>query len=147
MTPNNLNELISLKGAEWETILLNAREVIPDKFLSDKSLIRLALNSDSTEEFSTLIKCLYQDLKERPVGIAGIDYFFKAVNYSNYSLKDWIKVVHHFNLWLLNEKRQSPFLKQLGYLQCCEESPENKDISQPLIKLVDEMLSQYGFVG
>lgn len=147
MTPNTLDELITYKGSEWKDCIQNARDVLPEKLLSDKSLIRLSLNSDFTEEFNSIIKCLYQDSKERPAGIAGIDFFLKAVNYSTYSLKDWIKVIHHFNLWLQNNNRHSPFLKQLGYLQCCEESPENKDISQPFIKLVDDMLNQYGFVG
>lgn len=147
MTPSNLDELITSKGPKWKASIQNAREVLAEKFISDKSLIRLSLNSELPEEFNSIIKCLYQDSKERPAGIAGIDFFFKAVNYSTYSLKDWIKAIHHFNQWLQKENRQSPFLKQLGYLQCCEESPENKDISQSFIKLVDDMLNQYGFVG
>lgn len=147
MTPDNLDELILSKGPDWNACIQNARDVLPDKFLSDKSLIRLSINSNTPEELSSIIKCLYQDFKERPVGIAGIDYFFKAVNYSVYSLSDWIKAIHFFNQWLHKENRHSPFLKQLGYLQCCEESPENKDVSQALVQLVNDMLIQHGFVG
>jgi hypothetical protein len=147
MTPNNLTELIASKSSEWETYILNAREVMPEKFLSDKSLIRLVNNSDHTTALTSLIKCLYKDSKERPVGIAGIDYFFKAINESNYSSRDWINAIHYFNQWLEKENRQAPFLKLLGYLQCCEESPENKDISQPFIGLINNMLTEYGFIG
>jgi hypothetical protein len=35
----------------------------------------------------------------------------------------------------------------LGYLQCCEDSPENKDINRKFIELVEEMLNEHGFVG
>jgi hypothetical protein len=147
MNPNNLSELISTKGIDWESSISNAREVLQDKFLNDKSLIRLAMNSEFPHELNTIIKCLYQDSKERPAGIPGIDFFFKAVNYSSYSLKDWLKVVYFFDQWLSDKNRSSPFLKLIGYLQCCEESPENKDISQTFIHLVEDMLTQHGFIG
>jgi hypothetical protein len=147
MTANTLLELITEKGTVWEICINNARDLLQEKFLSDKILIRLATNSDSPEEFSSIITSLYQDSKERPTGLTGADYFFKAVNYSIYPLKDWIKAVYYFNNWLLNEKRQASFLKQLGYLQCCEESPEHKDISFSFIQLLDDMLNQHGFIG
>ena len=147
MNPDNLTDLILYKGDDWKPSLLNAREVLQDKFLSDKSLIRIAINSTQISHFNTIIKFLYQDSKERPVGITGIDYLVKAVNYSNYSFKDWIVVIDRFSQWIQKENRQTSFLKLLGYLQCCEESPETKDISKPFIDLVNEMLEQYGFVG
>ncbi len=147
MKPTNLQELLVLKGPDWEKYILHSREVLSDKLLSDAALIRLSINTDEPEELTTIIKCLYQDSKERPTGIAGIDYFFKVVNYSNYSLRKWLKVVHYFNKWLEKENRQSSFLKQLGYLQCCEESPENKDIDLPFLDLVEDMLTTHGFVG
>jgi len=147
MTANTIQEIILLKDPSWELCINNARDILPEKFLTDKTLIRLIQNSELPEELSTLVKCLYQDSKERPTSLPGIDYFFKAVNYSIYSLKDWIKAVYHFNQWLHKENRQAPFLKQLGYLQCCEESPENKDVSLPLIQLLDDMLKLHGFVG
>jgi hypothetical protein len=35
----------------------------------------------------------------------------------------------------------------LGYLQCCEESPENKNIKDIFVDLVKDMLEQHGFEG
>ena len=150
MNPNNLNtidELITYKGPEWQASIINAREVMPEKLLNDQALINLAIHSRQTFELDLLIKCFFQDSKIRPVGIPAIDYLMKVVDASVYPLEDWIAVIYFFNQWLENENRSAPFLKQLGYLQCCEDSPEIKLIHIPLINLVTDMLSQHGFVG
>jgi hypothetical protein len=147
MTHNQLKEIISTKDSTWSKSILNAREVLSDKFLTDKELGNLIAHCENIDELNMIIKCLYQDSKERPFGINGIDYFYKVVNTSRYTLSEWIKAVLFFNKWLEIEKRQAPFLKQLGYLQCCEESPENKTIHYPFLALIEEMLSEHGFVG
>ena len=35
----------------------------------------------------------------------------------------------------------------LGYLQCCEDSPDNKDIEHHLVDLVRDMITTYGYEG
>ena len=150
MSPNNINtieELITYKGPEWQANIINAREVMSDKLLNDQAFINLAFHSRQTCEFDLLIKCLFQDSRMRPIGIPAIDYLMKVVDASVYSLEDWIAVIYFLNQWLEKENRTAPFLKQLGYLQCCEDSPEIKIIHIPLINLVNDMLSTHGFVG
>lgn len=147
MIPSNIDELILSKGPEWKASIINAREVIPNKFLNDKALILLTINTDTSVELDSMIKCLYQDSKVRPIGLTGMEYLLQVIGDSKYSLPDWIKVIHLFNQWLEKENRTTPFLKQLGYLQCCEEAPDNKIIRIPFITLVQDMLSDHGFTG
>lgn len=142
-----LEDVIVEKGEEWRAPLLFARESIPDKYLSDRNLIRLSKGRCTLEHLELMVKILFQDSKERPVGTTGIDQFFYVVDRSQFNLFDWLEGIAFFSNWLDENNRQTPFPKMLGYLQCCEDSPENKDISRDFIDLIKEMLDQYGYVG
>lgn len=142
-----LEDVILEKGEEWRATLEYAKMTIPEKFLSDRNLVRLTKGAATIPQTELLIKLLYQDSKERPVGVPGIDYFFKVIDHSNYSLGAWLTAIVFFQEWLAKENRTTPFQKMLGYLQCCEESPENKDIEHRFIDLVDEMLKTHGYIG
>lgn len=142
-----IEDVILEKGEEWRATLEHAKMTIPEKFLSDRNLVRLTKGAATIPQTELLIKLLYQDSKERPVGIPGIDLFFKVVDHSNYSLGAWLSAIVYFQEWLAKENRTTPFQKMLGYLQCCEESPENKDIEHRFLDLVDEMLKTHGYIG
>ena len=154
MNPNNsekkiltLEDVIQLKGEEWRAPLNYARTTLPDKYLSDRNLIRLTKGSCTIPQLELMVKILFQDLKERPVGVTGIDQFFYVVDRSEFNLFDWLNAIIFFTNWLEKNQRKTPFLKMLGYLQCCEDSPENKDIARDFIELIEEMLNEHGFVG
>lgn len=142
-----LEDVITEKGEEWRKTLEFARESVPEKFLSDRNLIRLTKGAATIPQTELMVKLLFQDSKERPVGVPGIELFFKVVDHSNYSLGSWLSAIVYFHEWLVKENRTTSFQKMLGYLQCCEESPENKDIEHKFLDLVHEMLSTHGFVG
>lgn len=142
-----LEDVIEEKGEEWRAPLEHARMTIPDKFLTDKNLIRLTKGRCTIPHLELMVKLLYQDSKERPVGVPGIDQFFKVVNHSDFALFDWLEAVTLFQNWLNSENRKTPFLKMLGYLQCCEDSPENKDIQKKFTELVQEMIDEHGYIG
>lgn len=142
-----LEDVIALKGEEWRKTLDYARTTIPQNVLSDKSLIRLTKGAATIPQTELMVKLLFQDSKERPVGIPAIDHFFKVVDQSNYSLGDWLTVITYFNEWLKTENRTTNFQKMLGYLQCCEDSPENKNIDYKFLDLVSDFLMTHGFVG
>lgn len=142
-----LEDVITLKGEEWRSPLSYARTALPDKYLSDKNLIRLTKGKCTIPHLELMVQVLFQDSKERPIGTTGIDQFFYVVDRSEFSLFDWLEAFTFFNQWLLRNKRKAPFPKMLGYLQCCEDSPENKDISRDFIELIKEMLDQHGFIG
>ncbi len=142
-----LEEVIETKGEEWRSTLDYARTTIPPKFLTDKNLVRLTKGAATREQTELMVKLLFQDSKERPVGVPGIDIFFKIVDHSNFNLGSWLEAVTYFQMWLANEKRTTPFQKMLGYLQCCEDSPENKDIDHKFIDLVKDMIKEHGYVG
>ncbi|MBP9681961.1 MAG: hypothetical protein KBD76_11190 [Bacteriovorax sp.] len=143
----SLEDVIVEKGEEWRIPLSFARQSIPEKFLSDKNLIRLTKGRCTIPHLELMVKILFQDSKERPVGTTGIDQFFYVVDRSEFNLFDWLEVITYFNAWLENNQRKSPFPKMLGYLQCCEDSPENKDIKRDFIDLVKEMLTEHGYIG
>jgi hypothetical protein len=153
MNQNNLKpsigfeDIIANKGEEWRSTLEFARTSIPTKFLSDKNLIRLTKGAATIAQTELMMKLLYLDSKERPIGVNGIDIFFKVVDHSNFSLSSWLMAITHFQNWLANENRTTPFQKMLGYLQCCEDSPENKDIEHNFIDLVEDMITVHGYIG
>jgi len=142
-----LEDVIAEKGEEWRAPLEYARTTISDKHLSDRNLIRLTKGRCTIPHLELMVKLLYMDSKERPVGIPGIDQFFKVVDHSEFALFDWLEAVTYFSNWLEKENRKTPFFKMLGYLQCCEESPENKDIQKNFVDLVEEMIKEHGYVG
>ena len=142
-----LEDVILEKGEEWRAPLEFARLTISDKFLSDKNLIRLTKGRCTLAHLDLMIKILYQDSKDRPVGVTGIDQFFFVVDRSNCNLFDWLEAVTFFHNWLIKNERKTPLPKMLGYLQCCEDSPENKDIERNFLELVEEMLTEHGYVG
>jgi hypothetical protein len=142
-----IEDVILEKGEEWRTPLDYARTVLPDKYLSDKNLIRLTKGRCTINHLELMVKILFQDSKERPVGVTGIEQFFYVVDRSEFNLFDWLEVFTFFHNWLETNQRKTPFPKMLGYLQCCEDSPENKDINRKFIDLVQEMLEQHGFIG
>jgi len=142
-----LEDVIAEKGEEWRSPLEYARTTLSDKHLTDRNLIRLTKGRCTIPHLQLMVKLLYQDAKERPVGIPGIDQFFKVVDHSEFALFDWLEAVTFFSNWLEKENRKTPFFKMLGYLQCCEESPENKDIQKNFVDLVEEMIKEHGYVG
>lgn len=143
----SLEDVIQEKGEEWRAPLDFARTTIPVKHLSDKNLIRLTKGRCTIPQLEMMVKILFLDSKERPIGVSGIDQFFFVVDRSNFNLFSWLEAVTFFQNWLSTQERKTPLPKMLGYLQCCESSPENKDINHDFVDLVREMLEQHGFVG
>lgn len=143
----SLEDVIQEKGEEWRAPLDYARSTLPDRYLSDKNLIRLTKGRCTIPHLELMVKILFQDSKERPVGLTGIDQFFYVVDRSEFNLYDWLEAITYFQNWLAKNDRKTLLPKMLGYLQCCEDSPENKDISHNFIELIQEMLDQHGFLG
>ncbi|MBC7714430.1 MAG: hypothetical protein H7177_13880 [Rhizobacter sp.] len=154
MNQNNLpkpiitfESIIADKGEEWRATLDYARTTIPQKFMSDKNLIRLTKGAATIPQTELMVKLLFQDSKERPVGVPGIELFFRVVDHSNFNLGSWLTAITYFYEWLAKENRTTTLSKMLGYLQCCEDSPENKDIEHVFLDLVADMIREHGFVG
>lgn len=146
-TISTFEEVIAEKGEAWRKTLDYARTTIPPKFLTDRNLIRLTKGAATIPQTELMVKLLYADSKDRPVGVPGIDYFFKVVDHSNFNLGSWLTAITFFHEWLEAQNRTTSFPKMLGYLQCCEDSPENKDIDHKFVDLVRDFLAAEGFVG
>jgi hypothetical protein len=140
-------EVIELKGEEWRATLEYARATLPVKFLSDRNLVRLTKGDATIAHTEMMVRLFYQDSKERPTGSSAVEYFFRVIDHSEYSLYAWLNAISYFTEWLKKEGRTTPFPKMLGYLQCCEDSPENKDIEHKLVDLVEEMVMTHGYEG
>lgn len=142
-----LDDVIKSKGEEWREPLHYARTILPDKYVSDKNLIRLTKGGCTIAHLELMVRILFVDSKERPIGITGIDQFFSVVDRSQFNLSSWLNAITLFQQYLEEHNQKTPFPKMLGYLQCCEESPENKDIDLNFIDLVQDMLTLHGFIG
>ncbi len=131
----------------WDEAIIFARTTLSDQTITQKEIFRLQENCKSIDNFIMIIRLLYQDSKTRPVGLRGVDYLFTTVDKSIYSLKDWIEGICYFQTWLEDRSRTGDFRKMLGYLQCCEDSPEVKDTRTLFVDLISDMLSTHDFIG
>jgi hypothetical protein len=142
-----IEDVIIEKGEEWRAPLEYARSSIPERYLSDQNLVRLTKGRCTIPHLELMVKLLYQDSKERPLGTTGIDQFFKVYDLSDFDLYEWLEAITFFNEWMSQRNRKFQFLKMLGYLQCCEDSPENKNIKYIFVDLVKDMLEEHDFEG
>jgi hypothetical protein len=144
---STFSELINSVEDEWKIVIKNGRETLAHNFLNDRDLIMLYEKSSHPEILTCILRLLYQDSKERPIGVTGFKYLLKMVDGSKFNLEEWITTLSVFESHLQKKNRRSPFLKMLGFLQCCEEAPENKLIKQDFCILLNEMLEQFGYIG
>ncbi len=131
----------------WEEAIIFARTTLNEKLISDKEIHRLQESCRDLDRFILIIQLLYQVSKESPIGASGIHYLLQTVDKSIYNLKDWIDGIYLFQTWLKKADRKTDFRKMLGYLQCCEESPEKKDTRVLFIDLISQMLEEHGYLG
>lgn len=131
----------------WSKSIENARSIIHTRDMSDNELVKIATESSSLDSFNTVIKLIYLFTKSNPNGHQALSDLFNSVDNSPYSLGEWISAIFEFSNWLDKNERKSPWPTMLGYLGCCSESPENKDIKHSLKDLLKEMLETYGYEG
>lgn len=132
---------------EWEKIFTNARASVSIKDISDEELMKIMSSCASVDQFSILFQYLFKTFKSNPNGHQIVVRFFKMVDDSSYSLPEWIETIEVFHNWLCSKGRQTEFSKLIGYLQCSDLAPDNKDTKHVFKDLVLEMLNTHGYVG
>ncbi len=145
-----LEVVISSKDSNkdlWSKSIESARNTIHTRDMSDDELIKIAMGSADPISFNTVIKLIYRFTRTNPNGHQGVECFFNSVDESPYSLSQWIEAIEFFSHWLDENKRTTPWPTLLGYLSCCTESPENKNIKHNLKHLLKDMLETYGYEG
>lgn len=141
---------LKLKKSEqdiWQKSIENARSIIHTRDLSDNELVKIATESSTPKAFNSTIKQIYLFTKSNPNGHSAIADLYNSVDNSPYSLREWIDAIEYFSSWLEESERTSPWTTMLGYLRCCSESPDNKDIKHNLKSLLKDMLKTYGYEG
>jgi hypothetical protein len=131
----------------WKACLENARRILHTRDISDKDLEKIFTASNDPEKFNTVIKLLYSYTRSNPNGSLAVKLLINHVDTSHYSLSDWVDAINIFNTWLENEGRKTSWDMMLGYLACCTESPENKDIKHKFTDILSDMLNEHGFEG
>ncbi|WP_127717774.1 hypothetical protein [Halobacteriovorax sp. HLS] len=131
----------------WKTCIKNARDTLHSRDLCDSELLKILDASNSPQKFNTIIRLIYVYSKTRPDGHTAVKLLFENTDTSIYSLAEWIDAIDHFDSWLADNNRKADWKMMLGYIACCSQSPENKDIKHNFIELIDEMLNTYGFDG
>ncbi|OUR98892.1 hypothetical protein A9Q84_05625 [Halobacteriovorax marinus] len=135
------------KNELWLKCIANARSIIHARDMSDQEIEKIANASSSPEDFNVIVRWIYTFTRENPNGHQGILSLFKNTDSSRYDLVEWIEAINHFNSWLEEHERKTDWIKLLGYLQCCGESPENVDIKHNFVSLLKNMLETYGYEG
>ena len=131
----------------WKTCVKNARSTLHSRDITDSELLKILESSSSPEKFNTIVRLIYVFSKTHPDGHTAIKILFENTDSSIYSLEEWINAIDYFDTWLSNNTRKADWKMMLGYIACCSQSPENKDIKHNFIELIDDMLLTYGFDG
>ena len=145
-----LVKIIQTKESEreiWIKSVESSRKIMHSRDMSDDELCKLVSASSSPRSFNTITKLIYKFTRTNPNGHQAIENLFSSVDESPYSLHEWIDAVEYFTNWLEERDRESPWPTMLGYLSCCSESPENKDIKNNLTALLSDMLKAHGYEG
>lgn len=145
-TIRTLDEVIALKGEEWRAFFTFAQAEVEHQFLNTRNLVRLSKGNATVKQATMLIELLKKDSIERPMGGSGIEMFFRRVDFSNYNLTSWLDALSFFNDWLKTNHKKTTFSKMLGFIECCEQSPEDQEKDYRLVELVKEMLENEGFI-
>lgn len=131
----------------WKKCLDNARSILHVRDTTDLELEKLFIASSTPENFNTIIRLIYEFTRTNPNGHLAVKLLFNQADTSHYSLVEWIDGINFFYAWLNENERKSGWKMMLGYLACCSESPENKDIKHKFNDLISDMLKSYGFDG
>jgi hypothetical protein len=144
----NLDEFLNTFDEEWTRAIVNCRNSIPEKYLADSQLIKIVSNVSTLNDLATIIKLIYLDSKESPLAVnSGTILLFQNIENSCFNLKEWLEALVYFQEWLESKNRKSSLSKMLGFLMCCEESPENKIFKTNSKTLLKNMLTEYGYIG
>ena len=131
----------------WTKSLENARSILHARDISDSDLNKILSSSKDPHKFNTLIKLVYTYTRSNPNGSAAVKHLFLKVDSSHYTMTDWIDAISLFEDWLSKKGRKTTWDMMLGYLACCTESPENKDIKHEFLEILSDMLEEHGFEG
>ncbi len=145
-----LEAIINFKSSEqdlWFKCIETARGSIHARDLTDSELSKIAKASSTPQSFNTITKLIYRFTRSNPNGHQAVSVLFNSVDNSQYSLSEWIEAIEFFSNWLDERERRTPWPTLLGYLSCCSESPENKDIKHNLTLLLKDMLTTYDYEG
>jgi hypothetical protein len=145
-----LEKLIQTKEDQkdlWMKCLDNARSILHARDITDLELEKIFVASSTPEKFNTVIKLVYEFTRTNPNGHLAVKLLFNQADTSHYTLNDWIEGINFFNSWLLKNDRKTGWKMMLGYLACCSESPENKDVKHKFNDLINDMLKAHGFDG
>lgn len=102
--------------------------------------VDVILKSLSEEESVFLLRFFYSAASQGPGKKPLIDQFIQAVDASPFGLVDWVKSLQIFQVWLQENQKTYEAKAMIGYLGCCAEVAQGKDLSFQL----KEFLNSYG---
>lgn len=136
-----------MNNTDWEKAFANARDCVSIKDLSDQELTKIMNACKNLDQFAIIFQYLFKTFKSNPDGHQVVLRFFSMVDNSSYSLSEWIETIEAFHQWLTEKNRKTDFSKLIGYLQCSDLAPDNKEVKHVFKDLVLDMLNTHGYVG
>ena len=76
--------------------------------------------------------------------VEAADLFFKKVDSSPFSIKEWMQALFTLETWLENQKREMKFEKRIEYIGCCEEFSKLSPAHTTLPEVLAQMLRDHG---
>lgn len=130
----------------WRTAFAEANFHAETAGLKKEQCEQLALSCPSPEHFIHMVKLLERYAWNSQNRGIGWHILLEAVDESDYSLRDWVEALVSFSEYIEDSDGVADLKIMLGYLNCCCEANEGS-VGLPLIHVLNEMLSQYGFEG
>ena len=132
-----LEKSMSQKLIEWALDSLS-------KLKPEEDLLRRLYSSCEGEQFSLLIRYLYQSPLSFDLNSA-LREFFKMASSSRYTEKEWVQALVRFVEHNVKNNVNSNLGIMTGYMSCAAVSPEAKGEQIQFPALVEYCLETYGF--
>jgi hypothetical protein len=141
------SKITGISEGLWLQSIESARQSLRFRDIDSASLIQIADASRSPENFTLVVRLMYQYSKLHPFDTPVGELLFYQVNRSPFSLSDWIDAIAFFYAWLVDQERSVDFSAMLNYLDCCAASSDARESGQNFSTLLEGMLRVFGFVG
>ncbi|MFZ9596028.1 MAG: hypothetical protein ACO3A2_08120 [Bdellovibrionia bacterium] len=132
---------------QWLQALESARMSLKWISTNHMSLEQLALSSQTPEQFTLMIRLIYQAGQTHPQASPVTEQLLSSVSDSAFSLRDWIEALEQFTHWLNQNQEVIDLRAMLKYLLCCTESAEAKTTNSTLSQLLESALEHLGYEG
>lgn len=137
MEIKNLENLIKYKNSK-----------LSEHHFTNEELVQLSLSAINDNHIIALIDLIALEILFKPQAPSPLYIFKRVINESIFEVSEWLEALYLLKHELNSNNQRTIFTKMLGFIQCCEQSPEEEDNIEMKYKLSDlvlEMIKKFGY--